>query len=65
MEAIDPRIKAATAWCGVGISKALDAVGITSWGDFAAMLASIYTAVLLADWAWKKWRGRKKRGSVS
>lgn len=59
MEPTDPRIKAATAWGGVGVSKYLDAIGITSWGDFAAMLAAVYSLILIGEWAWKKWKSRK------
>jgi hypothetical protein len=40
-----PVLKAATAWA---------AVGITSWADAASFLAAIYTAVLLAEWLWKR-----------
>lgn len=30
------------------------AVGITSWADAAALLAAIYSALLIAEFAWKK-----------
>jgi hypothetical protein len=40
-----PAIKIATAW---------GAVGITSWADAASFLATLYTAVLLVEWIWKK-----------
>jgi hypothetical protein len=56
MEPLDPRIKAGAAWGGVGISKVLEAFGIGSWGDFAAMLAAFYSVLLIAEWIWKKWR---------
>jgi hypothetical protein len=59
-----PVVKVVTAWA---------AVGITSWADFAALLASIYTACLLGEWLWKKvgrpfgerhgWLQRKRRRS--
>lgn len=40
----------------VAITKGLSAwaaVGITSWSDVAAFLASIYTLALLGEWIWK------------
>lgn len=43
--------KAATAWLGVGLSKA----GINTWSDVAAVLASIYTALLILGWLWRAW----------
>lgn len=30
------------------------AVGITSWADFAAFLAAVYSALLILEWLWKK-----------
>jgi hypothetical protein len=43
-----PGLKIASAWA---------AVGITSWSDVAAILASAYTALLIGEWFWKKvWR---------
>lgn len=40
------------------------AVGITTWADFAAFLAAIYSVLLVGEFAWKKilrpfceWRG--------
>jgi len=56
----DPRVKLATAWGGVGVSEILGAFGINSWSDFAAMLAAIYSLILIIEWAWKKAKGRKK-----
>ncbi len=53
-----PVLKAAFAWGGVGFSKWLESVGISSWGDFAAMLAAIYSLFLIIDWLWKKWASR-------
>lgn len=29
-------------------------VGITSWADFAAMLAAIYSMLMIVDFFWKK-----------
>ena len=57
-----PAIKITTVWT---------AVAITSWADFASMLAAIYTLLLIFEWLWKKfgrpfcemhgWVKRKKR----
>lgn len=54
----NPVIKAGIAWSGVGFSKLLAAFGISTWGDFAAMLAAIYSLFLIADWLYKKWACR-------
>lgn len=40
-----PAIKIASAWT---------AVAVTSWADFAAMLAAFYTLLLIFEWFWKK-----------
>ena len=40
-----PEMKIASAWA---------AVAVTSWADFAAMLAAIYTLILIGEWCWKK-----------
>ena len=40
-----PMIKIVTTW---------GAVAITSWSDVAAMLASVYTLILIGEWLWKK-----------
>ncbi|MGK3946827.1 hypothetical protein ABK046_51740, partial [Streptomyces caeruleatus] len=48
-------MKAGSAWIVVAFSK----LGITNWSDLAAVLASIYTTLLIIDWLWKKfsvWR---------
>lgn len=29
------------------------AVGISSWSDFAAFIASIYSCILVIEWIWK------------
>jgi uncharacterized protein HemY len=57
-----PAFKIASAWA---------AVAVTSWADFAAMLAAFYTLLLICEWFWKKvirpaceirgWVKRKKR----
>lgn len=49
-------MKAGFAWSGVGLSKVLEAVGISSWGDAAAALAAVYSAILIAEWFWKRFR---------
>ena len=51
-------VKASVAWSGVGLSKYLDAIGVSSWGDFAAMLAAIYSLFLIIDFLWKKWQSK-------
>ena len=40
-----PAAKIATLW---GL------IGITSWTDFAAFVAAIYSLVLLGEWLWKR-----------
>lgn len=38
------------------IAKMLSAwalVGVTSWADFAAMLAAFYSLLLIVEWFWK------------
>lgn len=39
--------KGVTAWAAVGIS---------SWHDVAAVLAAVYTALLIIEWVWKRLR---------
>jgi hypothetical protein len=51
--------KAATAWGGVGVAKCLEVIGVTSWGDAAAMLAALYSAILIGEWFYKKWKARR------
>lgn len=50
---------AAAAWGVTGLSKGLEALGVHAWSDAAAMVATLYTLILIADWCLKKWRGRK------
>lgn len=50
-----PVVKAGIAWLGVGLSH----LGINTWSDAAAVAATVYTLILIADWGWKKWRGRR------
>jgi hypothetical protein len=54
--AADPGVvKACIAWIGVLFGKA----GIHTWSDLAAVLAAIYTSILISDWLYKKWKRRK------
>lgn len=48
------------AWGGYGVSKWLEAIGVSSWSDVAAIVATVYTVLLIADWIRKKWKGRSK-----
>jgi hypothetical protein len=51
--------KAASAWGGVAVAKMLDALGVHGWGDAAAMVATVYSLILIGEWMWKKtkpWR---------
>lgn len=41
-----PGIKIGTAWAA--------ALGISSWGDVASVLAAAYTLILIGEWLWKK-----------
>ena len=41
-----PGIKMATAWVA--------ALGIGSWSDVAAILAALYSLMLISEWLWKK-----------
>lgn len=52
--------KAGVAWGGTGIGYLLQKAGLNGWGDFAAMCASIYSLLLIGDWLYKKWKGRRK-----
>ena len=48
-------VKAGIAWGGVLFSKA----GIHTWSDVAAVMASVYTALLIVAWVWRavrRWR---------
>lgn len=39
-------------------------IGITSWSDFAAFLAAIYSLILICEWLWKRFVRRflERRG---
>lgn len=47
--------KAGAAWFGVFLSH----LGIHSWSDLAAVLAAIYSALLICEWCWKRWKARQ------
>ena len=49
---------------GAKLGSVWAAVGVTSWADVAAVLAAVYSALLIIEFAWKKaikpflqWRG--------
>ena len=50
-------VKAGLAWIGVGLSY----LGIEKWSDFAAMLASLYTVILICEWIYKRIKHRPVR----
>jgi hypothetical protein len=29
-------------------------IGVSSWADFAALVASVYSVLLIGEWLWKK-----------
>lgn len=43
-------VKSGSAWLLVIIAD----LGIKSWGDVAAMLAALYSLVLIIEWVWKR-----------
>jgi hypothetical protein len=45
-------VKGASAWAAVGLAK----IGVHQWSDVAAMLAALYSLLLICEWCWKKWR---------
>ena len=48
-------IKAGVAWGGVAFAK----LGIQTWSDVAAVMATIYTSLLIVAWVWRavrRWR---------
>lgn len=50
-------LKVGASWAGVWLSK----LGIHTWSDFAAVVASIYTLLLLAEWIWKRCKRWKEK----
>jgi hypothetical protein len=50
--------KAGVAWFGVWLGK----MGINTWSDVAALLAAVYSALLIAGWfhrRWARWRNER------
>lgn len=41
--------KVAAVWTGVGIGQTA-----WTWADLAAILAAIYSAILISEWVWKR-----------
>ena len=41
--------KVAAVWTGVGIGQTA-----WSWADLAAILAAIYSAILIGEWVWRR-----------
>lgn len=53
-----PAAKVATVWTGVAVGSMR-----LSFSDIAAILAAIYSGLLIADWVWKKFKTwRAERG---
>ena len=48
-------IKAGSAWVAVWLAK----IGITGWGDVAAMLAALYSLILICEWLYKRWKRKE------
>lgn len=44
------------AYGGTGISYYLHALGIHNWSDLAALLTAIYSACLIIDWLYRRWK---------
>ncbi len=52
-----PVIKIISAWAM--------AFGLSSWSDFAAFLAAVYSLLLISEWFWKRfWRPMLERQGV-
>lgn len=41
--------KAAALWTGAGLGQTT-----LSWGDLAAMLAAVYSVILIGEWVWRR-----------
>jgi hypothetical protein len=53
--------KAGSVWALTGVAWWLESIGIQNWGDVAAMLAALYSLLLIIQWFWKlatNWRKR-------
>jgi len=55
--------KLGTLWGGVALSK----LGIYTWSDVAAVLAAVYSLILIGEWCWKKFLKAyfKRRGWIA
>jgi hypothetical protein len=56
----DPQVSEQVAAPVLKIASAWAAVGITSWADAASFVAFCYTLILIAEWAWKKFKAGRK-----
>lgn len=43
--------KAGIAWVGVYVGK----LGIHTWSDVAAIMAAVYSGLLIVGWVWRAW----------
>ena len=50
-------VRASVSWFGVALSY----LGVAHWSDAAAFLASVYTLVMLGEWAYKRLRSFRTR----
>jgi hypothetical protein len=58
--------KAGGAWTITGFAWWLESIGINTWGDAAAMLAAMYSTLLIIEWFWKRFkRDKGKRDDSS
>jgi len=48
--------KAGGAWAVTGVAVWLESIGVKNWGDAAAMLAALYSMLLIVEWFWKKFK---------
>lgn len=53
--------KAGGVWTITGFAWWLKNIGIDSWADVAAMLAAIYSTLLIIEWFWKRFKRRKEK----
>lgn len=53
--------KAGGAWTVTGLAMWLESIGIQNWGDLAAMLAALYSFLLIAEWFWKRLQRNKEK----
>lgn len=43
--------KAGVVWVGVAVGK----LGIHTWSDVAAIMAAVYSGLLIVGWLWRVW----------